>query len=389
MPTSSSPVLTVSSRSIKDTTKILLWVRSGGRCEFDGCLEYLLEHPVTLDVVNLGETAHIVAFKPDGPRGDVPGRPVDINNVENLMMLCGKCHKLIDRPETKEKFSRSTLERHKREHEERIFHLTACKPDRKTSVVQFCAKVGGGVAAIPKADIWDAVAPLYPADTKGIVIDLTSLDDDSDAYYTVAKDTIARATDRLYLPGIGTEAPRHLSLFALAPMPLLMYLGSRLSNKTPLDVYQRHRDTQTWSWKPDGPAVRYTLQALQHGTERSHVALMLSLSAALDRRQLPPTIDETYTIYEISLAGETPSSLFLRRREDLEGFRAIYHETLSTISKNHGALEDLLIFPAVPAPVAVLCGYELFPKVSPRLLVYDNDRRRGGWVHALDVDRPH
>lgn len=383
----SSPVWTVNHRKLKETTKILLWVRSGGRCEFDGCLEYLLEHHVTLDVVNLGEMAHIVAFKPDGPRGGDPDRPVDINNVDNLMMLCSRCHKLIDRPETMDKFTRATLERHKREHEERIFHLTACKPERKTTIVQVLARIGGQVVAVPKADIWDAVAPLYPADPKGHVIDLTSFDDDSTAYYLAAKDVIARSIEAIYTLGVTGDPPRRVSLFALAPMPLLMFLGSRLSNKTPLDLYQRHRDTQTWTWKADGPPVYYTFSERQRGQARDRVALVLSLSGALDRSQLPAVVDESYTIYEVTLKDQTPNPMFLRRREDLEGFRYIYHEALAVILRDHGAIKYLDVFPVVPAPIAVLCGYELFPKVSPRLRVYDNDGRRGGWAHSLDVDR--
>jgi hypothetical protein len=50
-------------RAVPDKTKLLLYVRAGGRCEFDGCNEYLLEHHVTLDALNVGQMAHIVAFK--------------------------------------------------------------------------------------------------------------------------------------------------------------------------------------------------------------------------------------------------------------------------------------------------------------------------------------
>jgi hypothetical protein len=108
-------------RHIPWKTRLILWVYAGGRCEFDGCNEYLLKHHVTLDAVNLGELAHVVAFEPGGPRGDDGERPDDIHAVSNLMLLCPRCHKLIDDSGTKDRFSRETLVRHKREHEERIF----------------------------------------------------------------------------------------------------------------------------------------------------------------------------------------------------------------------------------------------------------------------------
>jgi hypothetical protein len=40
----------------------------------------------------------------------------------------------------------------------------------------------------------------------------------------------------------------------------------------------------------------------------------------------------------------------------------------------------------VPAPVAVLCGRELFPKVDPVLLVYDGDKRKGGFNLIMRVN---
>jgi hypothetical protein len=43
------------------------------------------------------------------------------------------------------------------------------------------------------------------------------------------------------------------------------------------------------------------------------------------------------------------------------------------------------VFPAVPAPLAIAAGFELFPKVSPVLRIWDHDRRQGGWVRALDI----
>lgn len=52
-----SPVVVVS-RSIKDLTRLLLFVRAGGRCEFDGCNDYLLQHPLTLTPGNFAQMAH-------------------------------------------------------------------------------------------------------------------------------------------------------------------------------------------------------------------------------------------------------------------------------------------------------------------------------------------
>ena len=131
--------------------------------------------------------------------------------------------------------------------------------------------------------------------------------------------------------------------------------------------------------------VRYQLHTARKGTASDRVALVLSLSASLNLLTLPAHVDDTFTVYEITLEGQIPSPLFLRRKQDLEGFRTIYHEVLAEILRDHGNIASIDVFPAVPAPIAVLCGYELFPKVSPRLRIFDNDRRKDGWSFTLEV----
>src|SRR6266851_4137462 len=127
----SSPVVSV--RAIKPTTRVFLCVRAGGRCEFDGCNNYLLEHHVTLTEGVFGEMAHVVAFRPDGPRGRTRPRPQDINDIRNLMLLCPVCHKLID--DHPQDYTRATLEAYKANHERRIRYVTDLGPDRKTTIL--------------------------------------------------------------------------------------------------------------------------------------------------------------------------------------------------------------------------------------------------------------
>ena len=144
-----SPVVTA--RSVPKLTQILLFTRAGGRCEFDGCNEYLLEHHVTLSEANFAEMAHIVAFREGGPRGQEGGRQGDINAVANLMLLCPKCHKEIDTRANE--FPRAVLEQYKAAHEDRILHVTGLGPDLKTAVVQLKANIAGHAVAIPLEDV--------------------------------------------------------------------------------------------------------------------------------------------------------------------------------------------------------------------------------------------
>src|SRR5437870_4738472 len=80
---SSSPI---ARRNVKDLTRLLLFVRAGGRCEFAGCNRYLLEHHLTLREGNFAQVAHVVAFSVAGPRGSGK-RPANVDDLPNLMLL--------------------------------------------------------------------------------------------------------------------------------------------------------------------------------------------------------------------------------------------------------------------------------------------------------------
>lgn len=342
-----------------------------------------MEHPTTLAAGNFSQMAHIVAFKPDGPRGQEGERPVDINNVTNLMLLCLDCHHLVDTQPGD--YPRAKLETFKREHEERIARLTALGPDRKTVVVVVQTPIGGQPVVISENHIADAISPRYR--TSRTIANMADLfgSPESSSFYDVSREAIDRYIDRMFADGGDAAGAPHLSIFGLAPIPLLVHLGSRLTNKVEIDLYQRHRDTEDWTWKADGEPVKYVAQLRREGTSSTSVGLVLPLSGTIPTETLPEPLRSEGWIYEIVLDGRTANPTFLRQRRDLEAFRLAYQEALGLIAERHGILASIDLIPAVPAPVAILLGRERLPKVHPALRVFDHDRTSGGYQYRFDV----
>lgn len=371
-------------RRVPPLTRLILFVSAGGRCEFDGCNKYLLEHHVTLTAGNFAEMAHIVAFREDGPRGRSDARPVDIHWAENLMLLCPECHKHID--DHPERFPVATLRKYKEHHERHILHMTSLRPEYRTSVLMVTANIGDQGTFIPFDQVIEALAPRYPASKPGKLIDLTSIPIHDTASLETAREAVRRGLAAIYDTGGEAQTVKHLSVFALAPMPLLVDLGARLSNKIPTDLYQRHRDTEDWVWKQGEATVSYKFGTVQRGTDPTKAALMMSLSGTIRLQDLPPNINETFTVFQFTLKDAIPHPAFLKTRADLEGFRTSYQALLGSVLDHQGIVKELHLFPAVPAPVAILCGRELLPKVHPGLLVYDFDKQKGGFTFQLKVN---
>lgn len=379
-----SPVSRVLSRRISPLTRLLLFVRAGGRCEFDGHNKYLLRHSLTLTEGNFAQMAHIVAFSPQGPRGTKRRSAKDLNSVGNFMLLCPECHKLIDTLPSQ--YTVKTLRSFKQRHEDRIYRLTSTRPDYQTRVVILKSMIGAQAVDISPGEIQEAIAPRYP-DPEPLLIDLTTIPDgDDSAFWENAKRAIAQSCARLYAARMDGPPLRHVSLFALAPIPLLVYLGSQLSSKIPVEFYQRHRDKENWTWKTTGEPASYRVKILRTGTDRSRVALLLALSGAIPSDILPTEIDSRFTVYQITLAKGTPNTGFLRLRQDLSAFQQSYREVLTTIVKEHGLVHEVHLFPAVPAPVAVVCGREPLPKVHPALIIYDYNKNRNGFNPTIRIN---
>ncbi len=59
----------IKDRNVPQHTRLKLWVKAAGRCEFRGCNEPVWQNNLTLSDGNFGEVAHIIGKSKDGPRG--------------------------------------------------------------------------------------------------------------------------------------------------------------------------------------------------------------------------------------------------------------------------------------------------------------------------------
>lgn len=371
--------------NIPDHVMLKLWVTSGGRCEFPGCNRLVWRDGLTLKEDNFAHMAHLVAASADGPRGDRVLSKELSQEFSNLMLVCLIHSKLID-GRHKSEFSLEDLRAYKEKHEDRIRVQTSVAPDMGTTVVRFQAKIADRPVSISLSQAYHAIRPRFPENEKGIFLDFTiKPGHGSQSYWKeFQKDILAQVHANL-LGGNARDKFEHLSVFALAPIPLLMYFGRTLGNIIPMDVYQKHRNTDNgWDWKKE-PKKDIFAYSVRHKRTRSgkrgKIALVLSLSGKVQEKEVLSAFPDTGDIYEVSVP--TPNPGFLPFKSRLEKFKPVYRSLLSEIRQRHGEDCEIRIFPAIPAPIAVLCGSELLPKSDPKILIYDN---RSGFNPTLRIN---
>src|SRR5215216_2660620 len=212
--------------AISEETTLRLWVRAGGRCEYHGCNEYLPEDKLTTFTLNLAERAHIVGATdaPRSPRGDDLLPLAQRDEAENLMLLCRRHHRMIDRLVVEHTVE--GLRRMKREHEDRIRLLTGLQEDAATVVVRAIGGIRDAPVEVPCEAVLAAVRadgrfPRFPLALAGedVEIDLRGLPEEGDPeYWATGERIIAVQSARIR---DARQAIRHLSVFALTRIPLL------------------------------------------------------------------------------------------------------------------------------------------------------------------------
>ena len=364
--------------TVPEHTRLKLWVKSAGRCQFAGCNKPVWRNGLTLSDGNFGEVAHIVASSEDGPRGSEESADLRID-FSNLMLLCQQCHKEID--DDPDKYPPQLLHQWKQEHEDRIEIQTSHAGDTyKSTVVLFTVNIKNRVTPINPEAYRNAMAPKYPTD-KGIKINNQDFDRHGDeADWAAYAKVIERKIKSNLEEGIDGKPIKHLSIFAIGSMPLLIFLGKCIGDTIPADLYQSHRNikgtNQTWSWHTEEQETRtsYIVNTIKIVENSEKVAIILSLSDTISKVKYANLIDDTFSLYEITI--ENPSPHFLKNPKQLEHFSYEYRKLLNQIQATHGHRCKVFILPAVPVSIAVECGRVLLPTKDPHIFAceyYDPD----------------
>lgn len=364
----------------------MLWGRAAGRCQYRGCNEILHIDPHTKSVMNRSYIAHIIADSPGGPRGDAILSPKLATDISNVMLLCDTHHRLIDVKDVKG-HPVKLLQDMKREQEQRIELVTQIQEDKQSLIVLYGSNIGEHNYPISYERSVVALLPEhYPADSRAIDLGYknSSFYDHEDEFWRNETENLKRQVQTKLLPLLTSGAVRHISLFALAPQPLLIYLGVLLSDMCPTDIFQLQREPiQKWSWEKE--LVNFEFLVLTPEKIFPTVVLNLSLSATISDDRITDIFGEEVSIWTVTIPQ--PNNDFMKNKNQLITFRKTLRLVLNNIKLVHGQNTSVHVFPAMAISTSIELGRIWMAKADVDLIIYDQSKKHNRFIKTVGIKK--
>ena len=368
---------------IPEKVVIELWSKAGGRCEL--CNEKLWRDGLTYHQINQSNIAHIIAQTPKGPRGSEQDSERLATDISNLMLVCAKHNKLFDTGDIMKEYSVERLHQLKEKHENRIDIATDITPEQQTTPLVYTSTINNTKMFITDREIRNAVFPhYYPILDKRINLnfELTDMEDD---FWIAEKKNLENIFNRKIIPELENGNIKHLSIFAIAPQPLLIYLGFLLGDKYPTEVYQLQRNPRKWGWYESSMQdLEYIITKPDKITQQP--VLTLSLSDNITEDRIKNSINGEYSRWDLSI--KDPNREFLINKNYLYYFSHKFSKLIDEIKNIHGIDTELKIIPVMPLAIAIELGRRIDPKYSMPIKIYNNNQNTNKFEPVMNICLP-
>ncbi len=358
--------------TIPPRVRIKVWTEAAGRCQFRGCNKPLWYNELTLNNTNFGDMAHIIGASEKGPRGGNRSKEL-AKDPDNILLACKPCHKEIDDGILSKLYPVEELRKMKKEHTDRV-RLLLDQPSKKSRPFILTSQIGGQNTMFGDRSIQSAILPDYPdgISDNWYKTEIGTLDRTNHADWEHAKNKVVQEMDNVNR-SITNGGISHLSVFALAPMPLLMWLGRQLGDKITAQVYEPRREDdldKKWKWnEEDGKSINYQLSKVSDG-DCDQVILLLALSDYLSEDKYQNMLSENAHVYQLTI--DKPVQGFLTKKSEKVAFIQSCRSLLNQIQFEVGKDCTIHVLPAMPASLATEFGRLLQPTKDPKIWVYEN-----------------
>ncbi|WP_063833231.1 SAVED domain-containing protein [Aureispira sp. CCB-QB1] len=361
----------------------LLWAKAAGRCYI--CNKILYQDLLTNKHVNSAYVAHIYDVNHKTHRYDEDLSPKLSKDISNLMLLCDTHHRMIDNEAQKE-YPASRLLKIKKEHEERIKRLTSITTDQQSFMIFYSAPIGKRLFQINMQEAENAMIrdEVYPAEDMPIILSVSDDEarDSETSYWHYHSQNLIRKYKRLIAEKVTQKEITQVSVFAIAPQPLLILLGVLLGDIKKTSIYPKNREGVSWGWRTKTKENQYQIIPPKD-TTRKHIVLKISISADIHSDRITNVLGGDSSIWELRISN--CNNDFLKSSHQARHFREAVKQLLNQVKHIHGEEVILHLFTAMPAALAIEFGKVYMPKADLPIIIYDQNRDRSGFFETLRI----
>ena len=244
-----------------------------------------------------------------------------------------------------------------------IIKTSVQKRKAVTLIVTYSAMIAGDSPQIDYAQACKALPMVVEPSEHPFEIKNENPEQDEVSFWEKESAFLVKKVNELFT-SMSVTKKMHLSLFALAPMPLLVKLGSLLNEKYQVEVYQKHRNPDNWNRL--GEEGQEYIVNRPDNTDKKAV-LVFSLSASI-RDRINHYYNDNASIWEVTVAN--PNMDMLRSKRQQDEFKEIVRDLLTEIS-NSTHDNTIAVHMAMPVACAVELGRVWMPKSHKALELYD------------------
>ena len=175
---------------------------------------------------------------------------------------------------------------------------------------------------------------------------------------------------------------KHISLFAIAPQPLLFRLGMLLNRNYCVDVRQSQGNTEKWRWPETNKTIMLERKTLATAYSTDSVAVTVELTAKLSDEELMGIFGNC-EVHRIVASQCSPECI--KSPADLVEVLKLFRSVLNDIRTNIGPDVTVHFLPIAPASVSVELGRQLM-KGDPEIWIYDRNYITKKWDIALKLN---
>lgn len=381
-------------QDIPQNVREILWAKTAGRCEMIGCNKLVYESAITHDCVKAGEVAHNIAASENGPRGNEKpfwhhidsSDDTNYNAIDNLLLLCPECHTEVDK--NPQKYTVEILREMKWRHERRIRILTQITDDRECLLVSFVAPIAKRTFHLTQDDMAVSLSRSYYFSGQENRIDLSINSDIKDGEAVKLQANILQGRFTTFVKPRLEEQRRTVAVFALAPIPLLIYLGTLFPTGTRLLIFQKLRNStiSEWYWAPSCNISSVFSTVTPPKPNQKHLpCLVLEGTDYISDERIMSSIQESEDKVDIwRIQAKSPRYDLECNDGVLKEWNALILETMNKMRSIYGHHIPIRIFPAINNALAIETGIARLEKTDPEWIIYDNIETEQGSIKFVE-----